>query len=257
MYLYNPTQSYDRRYYYNVNAVPEGVLQGTYTYIGSPFNFTDMSTHYTDYSSQHSGSGISVLDTRIPPDSNKAAVTVVNYVNLPSGSYYLRVMVVEHWIIYSSPPGSNGETIFENVFRKSLPTSLGTVIPTAAGTYNFEFRYKIDPVWNDTSIGTIAFIQNDNDHSILNTMRNGMITGINQNTNEIPREITLNQNYPNPFNPSTNIKFSMPKDGYVTLKVYDLIGNVVQTLFISMVLIFRAAYISTSWPQAASSKRRK
>jgi hypothetical protein len=230
MYLYNPTQSYDRRYYYGVNAVPEGIMQGTFTYIGSPFNWTDMTNHYNTYIATHVATGLSVVDTRIPPDSNKANITVINYTALPSGSYYLRVMAVEHWIIYSSPPGTNGETIFENVFRKSFPSSQGTSIPTAAGTYNFEFRYKIDPVWNDTSIGTIAFIQNDNDHSILNTSRHDMVTGINQNPNEVPSQVSLSQNYPNPFNPSTYIKFAMPKDGYVTLKVYDMLGNEIQTL---------------------------
>lgn len=230
MYLYNPTQSYDRRYYYNVNAVPEGVLMGSYTYIGSPFNFGNMSALYDNYITQTSPSGVSVVDTRIPPDSNKAVVTVTNYTALPAGTYYLRVMVVEHWIIYPSPPGTNGETIFENVFRKSMPTSTGTVVPTAAGTYTFEFRYWMDPVWKDSSIATIAFIQNDGSKAIVNTSRHGMITGITPNTNEIPVKYSLNQNYPNPFNPTTRIEFNIPKDEYVTLNIYDILGNKVKTI---------------------------
>ena len=40
----------------------------------------------------------------------------------------------------------------------------------------------------------------------------------------------LYQNYPNPFNPSTTIKFQIPKDGIVTLKVYDILGNELSTL---------------------------
>lgn len=45
-----------------------------------------------------------------------------------------------------------------------------------------------------------------------------------------PVNFELSQNYPNPFNPSTTISFSIPNKDYVTLKVYDIIGNEVVTL---------------------------
>jgi photosystem II stability/assembly factor-like uncharacterized protein len=41
---------------------------------------------------------------------------------------------------------------------------------------------------------------------------------------------TLGQNYPNPFNPSTKINFTVPKQDYVTIKVYDITGSEVTTL---------------------------
>jgi 5'-nucleotidase / UDP-sugar diphosphatase len=45
-----------------------------------------------------------------------------------------------------------------------------------------------------------------------------------------PVEFALEQNYPNPFNPSTTIKYSIPDNSFVTLKVYDIIGNELVTL---------------------------
>ena len=46
-----------------------------------------------------------------------------------------------------------------------------------------------------------------------------------------PREFRLYNNYPNPFNPSTELTFSGPKDGYTTLKVFNMLGQEVKTLF--------------------------
>jgi hypothetical protein len=49
-------------------------------------------------------------------------------------------------------------------------------------------------------------------------------------TVENPLEYTLRQNYPNPFNPSTNLSFVIGQSAFVTLKVYDVLGNLVETL---------------------------
>lgn len=46
----------------------------------------------------------------------------------------------------------------------------------------------------------------------------------------IPSKIMLFQNFPNPFNPATNINFSLPKSSFVTLKIFDVKGNEIQTL---------------------------
>ncbi len=48
--------------------------------------------------------------------------------------------------------------------------------------------------------------------------------------NEIPFEFKLFQNYPNPFNPTSKIKFSLPRNLKVVIKVYDILGREVKTL---------------------------
>ncbi|MFA7418736.1 MAG: T9SS type A sorting domain-containing protein, partial [Melioribacteraceae bacterium] len=46
---------------------------------------------------------------------------------------------------------------------------------------------------------------------------------------EVPTDYSIS-NYPNPFNPTTTINYELPKDGMVTIKVYDIIGKEVATL---------------------------
>jgi hypothetical protein len=60
----------------------------------------------------------------------------------------------------------------------------------------------------------------------------------------VPTEYGLDQNYPNPFNPSTTINYQLPEKNYVSLKVYDILGNLVSTLVDQEM---EAGYYNVNW----------
>ena len=56
------------------------------------------------------------------------------------------------------------------------------------------------------------------------------ITKVAANNAQIPARFVLDQNYPNPFNPTTIIGYDLPVGGFVTLKVFDIIGREIATV---------------------------
>lgn len=170
MYLANPTQNNDRRYYYNINAVPTLVIDGVYTQVSGYNVLSNLLNPYLARLSNGSPLSVSVVDTKIAGDSIKSVVTVTILSPLSSGNYKLRVESISRVIQYPSPPGTNGEMIFYDVFRFAYPNSTGISIPTTPGTYTYEYRYKLTPLSGatDTSYYTAAYVQNDNTKEIIN-----------------------------------------------------------------------------------------
>jgi len=54
--------------------------------------------------------------------------------------------------------------------------------------------------------------------------------GITPIGNKVPDKFELLQNYPNPFNPNTTIRFNIPSNEFVILKIYDVLGREAGTL---------------------------
>ncbi len=77
--------------------------------------------------------------------------------------------------------------------------------------FSLEVTERVEPTWK----------------RLPSNSNNAYITG--ETTNELPSEFDIS-NYPNPFNPTTTINYQLPKDGMVTIKVYDLIGKEVTSL---------------------------
>jgi len=117
--------------------------------------------------------------------------------------------------------------ILININDSPTWTDFGTYAfcETGTGPIN-SIRYKIQAVDNtdwasvfsDFVSASTAYIERGNSKGSLI-----------KNNNEI-KEYKLSQNYPNPFNPTTKINFAIPKSGFVTLKIYDILGREIKTL---------------------------
>jgi len=60
---------------------------------------------------------------------------------------------------------------------------------------------------------------------------NVVTTAINEISENLPTEFSLEQNFPNPFNPSTSIQFSLPIQSNIELSIYSMLGQKVATVF--------------------------
>lgn len=122
-----------------------------------------------------------------------------------------------------------------HIIMRALPEGSGTVsysmehdTLTAKAVSNKGFRFL-----NWTEYGTI--VSEDSSYSyVAAEMRNlaahfAPLTSV-YTEQTLPKEFSLMQNFPNPFNPATTINFSIPKNGHVTLKIFDSLGKEVAIL---------------------------
>ena len=65
-------------------------------------------------------------------------------------------------------------------------------------------------------------------YSLVKTFQVDFVMGIDESM--VPDEFALYQNYPNPFNPATRLRYDIPENSHVNIKIYDLIGRKVKTL---------------------------
>jgi len=157
----------------------------------------------------------------------------------------------ESGVYYSTDNGDNWTRIYylrlEDFYNEIVSIAANSTAHIYMGTMTLE-----DPIgiWLSTDAGAnwearntgllekrircLAF--NSSDRLFAGTHGGGVFRSkestvdVEQTTLELPNSFSLKQNYPNPFNSRTTIQFSLPHSSFVTLKVYNTLGEDVSTL---------------------------
>jgi Secretion system C-terminal sorting domain len=171
---------------------------------------------------------------------------------------------VDAWLIKTD---SNGDTLWTKTFGSDTHDGALSVVQTSDGGYVWTGYLDIstfnqdlwvlktdangNTLWSETYGGTFnnigRCINNTDDGNLIITgdyysevtnTRDVWLLNVDPDVSDverdensqIPETIVLKQNYPNPFNPSTTIDFGIPESGFVTLAVYNLLGEQVGLL---------------------------
>ena len=176
---------------------------------------------------------------------------LIQYFNMP---YYLKMSQVSLGVTATLAQLTDIVPVEMITFTASVRNSQVQLLWSTASELNnrgFEIERSVNDASNFTSVGFVDGKGNSTEINYYSFNDNPQVSGANQiyyrlkqidfdgtstyssivNVSyDVPAEFVLNQNYPNPFNPTTKISYFVPKESFVSLKVFDFLGREVKTL---------------------------
>lgn len=168
MYDHNPSEIGTRTSFYGVSGVPDMIMLGN-QWEGGPAGLTQ--GHIDGAAAPGSPIKIRVNDVD-NGSTHDVDVTVTTTGTAPTGSYVLRVAVVEGMVSYATPPGSNGETDFPNVFRLFIANSTNgdpITLPGTGTSTTMNYTYTEDGDWDQNEIYIMAWVQETSTKEVINS----------------------------------------------------------------------------------------
>ncbi|RMG29687.1 MAG: T9SS C-terminal target domain-containing protein, partial [Methanobacteriota archaeon] len=150
--------------------------------------------------------------------------------------------VIRYWKWYTNEKGANpGQDFWVVDISPDGGQTWVNVENTNEATNGWEkVQFQVSDYITPTSQVQLRFIASDfNPGSLVEALIDdiailavGGVTGLSEQENlQLPKEFILDQNYPNPFNPATTIRFGIPFASRVTIEVYNLLGQRINTLY--------------------------
>jgi len=177
------------------------------------------------------------------------------YPDYPDGLLRTTLHSLAKFLVMNIKGGeSNGIRLLDTSTVRLIRTVHIPIIPPPWNLYQWGLIWN-KPLWSDYDIWghsgyddgvtTAMFLrESDNTGVILLTNADGdqpykaavdrlfdeITVGIEEELVNIPKNFIMMQNYPNPFNPTTSIQYAISSRQFVLLKVYDVLGNEIETL---------------------------
>ena len=135
--------------------------------------------------------------------------------------------------LQTGPPTSQTDKLFNTYAIATSPSTFADPIyftekPPVWSAINYiPTLIEFYDAGNDAGV---IWVGQDGSNKRLYFDRFGNTTRIINNETIVPNSYSLSQNYPNPFNPETKIDFSIPVNGLVTIKIFDITGKEIETL---------------------------